>query len=313
MFRTLLVCLSVLSLPIQSEEVGFGKEPLIERSIGALEERWQFPSDHLPVGATIADFHVVTWNVLNTAFIDWIKRDGQGLSRSLIMQEHEFVGDTDLTVREQHVVREVLNLIGHPTHPRSILALQECSPAFLKELKAYLPHHMKIIRSRHYSAKDQDVLIYDTSLFEFVKRKSKVSRNSYPSSLGKTIMNIVLQKKDSGAKYRLINTHVPGDPALPGRCELAKYVMEHRSEGIPTIVLGDMNFNHWEMQDAFRTAASALGIEDPFENFASYYSNIGIRKEAKCIDHIFVEGVAASGNRPQDVLEGLEEIVGLLY
>ncbi len=319
MIKTLFIFFTLLACSVQgiAEEVGFGKEPIIERPVGALEERWQFPSDHLPMGATIDDFHIVTWNVLNAFYIDWIRRDGQGLSRSLIMQEHVFIDGSELTVRDRHVVRKLLSMIAHPTHPRTVLALQECGPAFLKELKEQLPPHLKIIRSRSETAKDQDILIYDAARFDFLELESEIANEGYSGAPGRTIMNIFLQKKEDGMKYRFIHTHVPGDPALPSRYDLADYAMDHRSPGVPTIVLGDMNFDHWEMQDAFRAAAANRGIEDPFENFAIYYSNIGIYQEAKCIDHIFVDcrssTVAVSENRPQDVLAGLEDTVNVLY
>ena len=37
--------------------------------VGDLHEKWQFPSDHLPVGIEVDGIKIISWNVLNNAFL----------------------------------------------------------------------------------------------------------------------------------------------------------------------------------------------------------------------------------------------------
>lgn len=293
-----------------------GSAPLLEREshhyVGELQESWQFPSDHLPVGATIDDFHVATWNVLNRAYIDWIEKDSQGLSKSLIITEHqETLPLSGLTLREEHVIKNIINMLNHPTHPRSILTLQECGQKFLAELRTRLPKHMKILYSSPVPLKDENVLIYNSRLFAPLS-ESKIVFKAFPiSSPKKLLMDVVFTHLKSGIKYRIINVHVPGDPALPGKEELAKYIAENSKEDSVILIMGDMNFVPEEMQIALENAKAPS-----FKNLVNYYTNIGLEKDAKAIDHILVHmGTLRSKietNQPNDVLQGLEHTAILL-
>ena len=95
-----------------------------ELYVGELQEKWQFLSDHLPIGMTIDDLNIVSWNVLDAEYMSWITKNEQGLSRSMITDEHVYIGDSKLTIRDKHVVDLILQTISHPTHPRSILSLK---------------------------------------------------------------------------------------------------------------------------------------------------------------------------------------------
>jgi endonuclease/exonuclease/phosphatase family metal-dependent hydrolase len=287
--------------------------------VGELQERWRFPSDHLPIGVTIDGFHVATWNVLNAEFMRWVEMDTQGLKNSIIMEEHVSVDDSHLTVRDQHVADQIIQMIEHPTHPRSILSLQECSMPFIEELKRRLPENMKMVLCSDASVKDQNVIIYDSQQFAYLKDESRIVRDAYPSEgYGRALMDAVFQNWSTNIKYRVINAHVPGNPDLPGRLEFAKYVMSRESQDYVTMAMGDMNFELQEMNEAFRSASLDLEKTNPFEGYAAYYTNIGIDKRAKTIDAIFVSGgkfdSTVSVNRPQEVLsEGLQEAVDLLH
>jgi hypothetical protein len=89
-----------------------------------------------------------------------------GLKRSLIVDEHIYIGDSGLTIRDQHVVDLILQMLSHPTHPRGLLALQECSGPFLAELGSKLPHHFAII------AHHGEALLFDRDLFEVVRAEA---------------------------------------------------------------------------------------------------------------------------------------------
>jgi len=114
--------------------------------VGKVEELWQFPSDHLPIGMTMDHIHIVSWNVLDADYMSWVtEKDSQGLKRSMIVDEHIYIQGTSLTVRDLHIVDMILQMISHATHPKSLIALQECNKAFLKELIARLPLGLEVI------------------------------------------------------------------------------------------------------------------------------------------------------------------------
>ena len=134
--------------------------------VGELQEKWQFPSDHLPIGMTYDNLHFASWNVLDAQYMHWImQKDSQGLDRSMIIDEHIYIGDSELTLRDKHVVDLILKTISHPTHPRSLLSLQECSKAFLKELNSQLPAHFEMV-SNH-----GDAILLDRRQFDLLDKK----------------------------------------------------------------------------------------------------------------------------------------------
>lgn len=285
---------------------------LPDHFVGELHEAWAFPSDHLPVGATIHDFHLATWNVLNSAFMDWIEKNTQGLSRSLIVKEHyQIVNHSGLTLREEHTIQNILAMLQHPTHPRSLCCLQECGMVFLRELQSRLPENMQIAYSSNTPVTDQNVIIYNANQFAILDQESKIVSDAYPCNPGRPLMDIVFIRATTGIKYRVINTHVPGDPNLPGRYELAKYVAKHKREDVVTLVMGDMNFDYMQMEEAFDQA----GVSS-FQNLINYYTIVGTNKCARAIDHIFVDFGQTSGqafaNQPEEVLQGLQNTTSLL-
>jgi hypothetical protein len=284
--------------------------------VGEIGQKWLFPSDHLPIGATIDNFHIATWNVLNTKYIQWILDNAQGLRSSLIAEENHPFGNFGLTVREVHTIQNVLQMLSHPTHPRALVALQECSGPFIEMLGARLPEHIQMILSSHCPVDDQDIFLFDSCQFDYCEEESFVERSGYPSAKFKTIMNLLFKHRQSGHAYHIFNTHVPGDPAKPGRDELARYVLRNKKRDQVTIVLGDMNFNEKQMSDAFDNASQELGIEHALVTLAGWDTNVGPAREAKMIDHIFVDvgslPVSCLANQPEEVVPGLQRVVDLL-
>ena len=185
--------------------------------VGELQEKWQFPSDHLPIGMTFNKLNIVSWNVLNAEHMSWvIEKNSQGLSRSMIADEHSFIGDSKLTVRDRHVVDLILQAIEHPTHPRSILALQECSQPFIEELRSRLPSHFEIIVNGDKS------LLLDRRLFK--STSAKVVSDVFTSEPHAIVQDITVQCLNNGKLLRLVNAHLPGDPTKPARFEFAQYL-----------------------------------------------------------------------------------------
>jgi endonuclease/exonuclease/phosphatase family metal-dependent hydrolase len=275
--------------------------------VGELQERWQFPSDHLAIGMTFDDLHIASWNILDAEAMDWVtKENSQGISRSMIAEEHIYIGDSELTIRDQHVAQIVRQMLIHPTHPRSILGLQECSDAFLEELLTHLPANFELIADKG------NAMIIDRNVFEIVDVKAVAG--VYSASPNRTFQDITLRRLDNGELLRFLNTHIPGDPQGPGRYEFARYLADTFNPLLPTIALGDMNFNEVEMSDALRQAF--VRGRQPFSVYSPYCTNISpYIFISKAIDHFLVYNPEKSSlqlDQPDEVIPGLQKIVDLL-
>ncbi len=281
---------------------------LTERGIyvGQLHEKWQFPSDHLPIGMTFEDLHILSWNVLDAEYMSWVtEKDSQGLKDSLITKEHVYIGDSKLTVRDRHVVLLILGAISHPTHPRSILALQECGKPFLEELRSRLPAHFELI-SHHGEA-----VLLDTRRFNVIEAKE--ASGIFSDAPNRTLQDVRLCRLEDGQTLRLINAHLPGDPEKPGRLEFARYLERTFDPTIRTLAMGDMNFNEREISEAL---TAAFPSTCPFSLHSPYPTNISpFEFNSKAIDHFIVYSPGQSApllNAPEQIMRGVDSMAALL-
>ena len=212
--------------------------------VGELHEKWQFPSDHLPIGMTLNGIHIASWNVLDAAYMNWVtEEDSQGLNGSMLTDEHIYIGDSSLTLRDQHVAELILEMIQHPTHPRSVISLQECSKALIEYLSPKLPSEFGVIFNHG------NAVLVDQSRFRIAEAREVAGIFSQTPS--RTFQDISLLQLDTDDPLRIINAHLPGDPAGPGRYEFAEYLLKTQDSEAAMIAMGDMNFNELEMNDAF--------------------------------------------------------------
>lgn len=248
--------------------------------VGELQEKWQFPSDHLPIGVSIAQgkdsFSVVSWNVLNSEYMHWIRNNDQGLGRSALTKEDIPVKENGFTLREQHVLDALLEMIQSS---KQIICLQECSERFIQELKNQLPPSMKILCSSDNPVRNQNIVLYDEKLFGFVEKN--LHRDAFPSDPGRPLMEVVLEK--DGVRYRIFNAHLRCDSASAQRNELAQFVGKRQVEGEVTLVLGDLNVDQTQM------AASFAALSRPFIPFSPYKTTVSPELCSKAIDHIFID------------------------
>ena len=135
-----------------------------------LGKDWRFPSDHPPVGATVAvpaeeteeTLHVASWNVLNKAYVNHIQANTQGLNESLICDLHNTdVDDAGADARERMIVGMVLSMMSRQVAPVHLLCLQECSQSFLASLRSSLeasgnPHRLALVRGGAEDDKNQE-------------------------------------------------------------------------------------------------------------------------------------------------------------
>jgi len=277
--------------------------------VGELQERWQFPSDHLPIGMTIDGLNIASWNVLDGDYMSWVtEKNSQGLSRSMIADEHVYIGDSKLTIRDRHIADLILQMTSHPTHPRSLLALQECNSPFIEELRARLPDYFEIVS--HYG----EAIVFDSRLFEMKDTNAKPVSGIFSEQPERTFQDIILRRRDTGKEVRLINAHLPGAPDKPARFEFAQYLLDTFDASTTTLAMGDMNFNELEMSDALEKAA---GPSSPFALYTPYCTNISpYTFISKAIDHFMVYSPESKGDvelsLPEEVMPGLNQTVDLL-
>lgn len=275
--------------------------------VGKLHENWRFPSDHLPIGIEVDGVRIISWNVLNQAYMEWVTdMDSQGLNGSMISDLLTIVDSNGLTMRDVFAVDMIENMMSKG----EIVTLQECSEPFLQHLQARLPNDWDIIKSFKSPRVDQDVILYNKTRLNYKPSQSETSRLVYPSSPGRPVQNAYFSNT-TGKDLRIINAHIPGDPALPAREELAHYVHRQHTDGSTTVALGDCNFERDEMVEAYRKAGfREFSLHSPWKTNIDPYS-----KESKGIDHAFVIGGTDSRDlSPGEVLSNgnLQETIELL-
>jgi len=293
-------------------------DPALSNYVGKLAEKWQFPSDHLPVGAKIGNVRIISWNVLNNHFIQWVTEiDSQGLDGSMIskLHEQESLNYPGITLRDELIGEYILYMIQNPAYSDSplILSLQECSPEFVRVLSQILPSHMGMILVEDLDVIDHNVVIYDAKKLSLLEVKA-----AYPfeqSDPIRSLTDLSFIENATGEKYHVFNVHIPGDPTKPGREEFARYVLTHLKNGYSNIALGDMNFTEKEMQDAFDKICIELHIENSLRNLSYYNTNIHpFAFTAKSIDHIWTNSsLPCKSLTPNEILSNLQETVDLLH
>ena len=255
--------------------------------VGELGELWQFPSDHLPIGISINNFHFASWNILNKDYLHHIAANSQGLKDSLIMQMNKpSLTDDRLTLREELVIEQVLSLLQHPEYPRSALCLQETGENFWEVLKERLPSKFKTLTTFPDDLAHGDVFIYDADLFAF----EMLTSQKYDCHPANTMMCLTLRDRSSNQLYRIIQSHIPGGPikSEPARKEFADFVLSNFDPSMAIVIMGDMNGTPQIIQDHFKQSASTSGIEQPYTAaLPPYPTHVNTHKEASWIDNIF--------------------------
>lgn len=288
--------------------------------VGTLGAKFQFPSDHLPVGAAFVESHhyrplvhkIASFNVLNDLFMDWVKeKNSQGLNGSLITQlDVPVPGKPGLTERDLYVIEILQNMMQH----QHLIALQECGTPFLHELESSLPAGWAMVKMGGDERSDQEVLLYKTNRFDLVDVEIVYPYASFPK---RALPDITLRSKKTGRNLHVINTHIPGDPNLPGREEFAEYVtmQTKRFPNEIMVALGDHNFDRQEMIAAYRKAGLEVGKDYTF--WSPWNTNIDpYSRKTKVIDHVFIKGAKTSrALAPNEIMSpqyGLNEVVDLL-
>jgi hypothetical protein len=256
--------------------------------IGEMGRDWNFPSDHLPIGAKVGDTHIAFWNVLNKKYLHQIEKNGQGLKNSSILKDNlPLHSKTTLTAREEKICSQIFEMISHPTHPRALIALQESSEEILNYLTAYLPEKWVIITPPDQPF-SEDVFIYDSSVFDYLDH----SAIKYSKELPKTIFSLTLREIKSDKSMKFIQSHIPeGMVDSPEGCKkFSEEIVRQFDPKKIQILLGDMGQPPYVIEKALDSAAKALKMEaQPFDHLTiSYPTHIDSNCNAEWVDNFFI-------------------------
>jgi len=283
--KSLLVVLLLLS-PLMARGVAGEKNSTACFSVGELGEKWEFGSDHLPTGVSVDNRHFVSWNILDKKYLRWIETNSQGLLKSAIMRDNVPLSETSpLTVREEKIIRQIVEMATHPTHPRSVIALQETNPDVFEELQQRLP---KSYVYADLSSSHGDVFFFDNAAFEMVD----FTGNNYYDSKN-TWSILTLRDLDDGKVYAFVQSHVPGgDYSANARNQLAYQTLTHLNPGAITFIMGDQNRSpDYFAGDLERVAKELNWNANPFQILEiPYPTHVNTLQEASWIDNLFVAG-----------------------
>jgi len=294
--------------------------------VGPVGKDWTLASDHAPAGASLVCdetgeiiFNIASYNTLNTNFLKWTinEKDEQGLNGSLIDTAHNEPSDFEgVTKREAILVEEIQKMLNHNTHPRSLIALQECGPAFLGHLSKKIGSDFKIVYCspdlKSYGAYNQNVVIYNSKVIEYIEEESQMIPQDKFFTLKSTspIMDLTFVHKKE--KYRIFNMHLPGKPGNPAPEELAKHLksaIEKDPKG-NILVLADMNTSSKELSEPLQKAnIPDLQHVAPYKTIINYQS-----LTARDLDQFvaYCPGKTLVPNKPDQVIPGLKKVTDLL-
>lgn len=283
----LLFCTSLSAHPTHTKDKDRGSY------VGQLEEQWTLPSDHLPIGVIHGKERILSWNVLDSAYMDWVmEKNSQGLRNSVIGKEHVLVREKGLTLRAQHVA----NLICAMEY--DVFGLQEVGTPFIEYLQ-------EILSETYYVA-------HNGGLAVLIKKEKFTFMTSY-SLCGifypwdkRGIQHVILERKD-GTRVRIINAHLPGDPSKPTPTMFANHLEEMKIDEEDIIALGDMNFRESEMKKALVSTSYTLYSPPYCTNISPFTFT------SKTIDHFIIHSdKPVAVLEPEDILPELKELADLL-
>ncbi|MEZ4754910.1 MAG: endonuclease/exonuclease/phosphatase family protein [Bdellovibrionota bacterium] len=257
-----------------------------------LGANWRFPSDHLPVSLRLnfnsQEIGLVSWNVLNEAFIKYIETNQQGLLGSPITELAN--ASSGISPRDSlilQILKELLDL-------NDIICLQECGKEFVTALARLCSfildkesREICMITSTETPQKDQGVILYNKDKLKL--NSHKVIPFSTHHSKYMIWANFELVAASRNSDFTVVNTHVPGDPEvlLKSHQELAKNLHAIPNDR-PFIVCGDMNGDPKLIVDnsIYGTDTAILSPDYP--------THITTERQAEIYDYFIVRQTPAS-------------------
>lgn len=283
-------------------------------SIEKPENTWNMPSDHLPIGATLGNVHIAFWNILNKNYLNHIEEDTQGLRDSLIITENYPISqNSSLTSRELISINIIMEMINHPTHPRSMIALEEVHKDVVQYLNSHLTENWVLVNPPG-QKNSQDIFLYDNNVFELIQ----IDAVKYNDSQAKTIFTITLKEKQTDKRFRFVQSHIPGGPtsASEGREKFALEAMRQYDPDLTVVLMGDMNASPRFIETDLNSAAEQNLGKNPYTHLpVEYPTHVNTDCAAAWFDHFFISSpdpTGISSNRPEELCERLVDAVEVL-
>lgn len=207
----------------------------------------------------------------------------------------------------------ILEMINHPTHPRSLIGLEEVHPDVHKYLKNNLPSNW-VIATPPNQPNSQDIFLYDSNLFEHISLEAIKYSPKFP----KTIFTLTLREKSSNKIFRFLQSHIPGGPinSEGGCAKFSEEALKQYDANITLILMGDMNQSPDVIQKALAKAAEINESSQPFIYLPIMHaSHMNTKLEASWIDNFFIyspDTDIQASDLPESICNGLVPIVKLL-
>lgn len=249
------------------------------RIVGALQEKWEFPSDHIPVGIVWSGIQIISWNVLNSSALGWIlDKDVLGLKNSSIGRDNILSSTPGISVREAKIIEMIITMTqtGH-----DLIAIQECGIPFLRALQnGLVGSSYQIIAIDKDDQWDQNIVIFNIRCLEYLVTDSQTVFGIFSKKPKWGIQNLVFRDRQTNCRFRVINTRLPGEPGNPAPDEFAMYLNNQRDQ---TIAMGDMNITEIEMETVLANHQSKYRVIAPYCTNIEPYTY-----RSKSIDHFLV-------------------------
>jgi endonuclease/exonuclease/phosphatase family metal-dependent hydrolase len=301
-----------------------------QEPMAPLHERWQFPSDHLPIGVAVRHkgevvLRVLSWNILNTSFLHHLHRDEQGLLGSLLTGHASDPSTRDpttgLTAREAATVDLIDRILRQQQQQQDqapvAICLQECGMAVLQALRRRQQGET-LMTSSSTPIKDQEAVLVGTG--NGAVKVLSYSAMRYPYESHKSLVDTRLVLPGCGLKVRLVATHAPYSGY--GREVLMNYWTDELLPALDSgqahlaLVMGDMNEESRLMVDEVAEVSPRIHVRPP-----PYMTHVDTRRLPVDFDYPII--AFASSSEPhisvdvmahQEVLTypALQEAVALL-
>jgi endonuclease/exonuclease/phosphatase family metal-dependent hydrolase len=242
---------------------------------------WQFPSDHLPVVGDVKlrqtgeRFRILTWNVLNQTYIDFIINGTQGLKVS------EITTVADRKERVLQILRELNAEIGP-----AVIALQEVDSELAAALADWALARQFELRLTENPSRGRNGEIVDFGAVLFNSRRltevPELRGLAHFSDSSKYIQRFGFQTR-RGATFLFTNVN----RAYRDNETLQKYFLYPFFH--PSIIVGDFN---WNLPSIKRELAAipGLSIMKIMKKASGDFSHIDTERKLSDYDHILYSG-----------------------
>lgn len=247
-------------------------------SVGKLHEKWTFTSTHLPIGVKVDGTRIASFYALDPTNIEKIQLDGQGLNGSHVTSHHEYSEKyPDLSIREYE---NMLVVGGIVNKGNDVIALQNCSEAYLKLMQELLPVEWEMLRSSQTGAPEQTAIMYNKNHLTYQTEPSRVSSGVFSSDPGKLVQEAHFTRAD-GSQLCVVNIDAP--EASPDVGDVARHLHSLNDGKTTLVAIGNFNAERGDLVQAARGVGEReLSVHTP------YLTTVGTDLQSKAPDSAMV-------------------------